>query len=136
MPPRRSASSRNANGAANGNVKKEKEVPVVATIDDGDDETEEMAEIELSSDEEASDDECALIVLKRPPVTERTVEEVEVGFVTDIGISVVHKCRMTHNLGRLWRMMTLQCVERAPDPSMPRRRTGTSRSTLRRRDLP
>ena len=74
MPPRRSASSRNAN--ANGNVKKEKEVPVVvATIDD---ETEEMAEIELSSDEEASDDECALIVLKRPPVTERTVEEVEV----------------------------------------------------------
>ena len=72
MPPRRS------NGAANGNVKKEKEVPVVATIDDGDDETEEMAEIELSSDEEASDDECALIVLKRPPVTERTVEEVEV----------------------------------------------------------
>merc|ERR1712012_1064517 len=44
----------------------------------GDDETEEMAEIELSSDEEASDDECALIVLKRPPVTERTVEEVEV----------------------------------------------------------
>ena len=78
MPPRRSASSRNANGAANGNVKKEKEVPVVATIDDGDDETEEMAEIELSSDEEASDDECALIVLKRPPVTERTVEEVEV----------------------------------------------------------
>ena len=72
MPPRRS------NGAANGNVKKEKAVPVVATIDDGDDETEEMAEIELSSDEEASDDECALIVLKRPPVTERTVEEVEV----------------------------------------------------------
>ena len=54
MPPRRSASSRNANGAANGNVKKEKEVPVVATIDDGDDETEEMAEIELSSDEEVS----------------------------------------------------------------------------------
>ena len=51
---------------------------MVATIDDGDDETEEMAEIELSSDEEASDDECALIVLKRPPVTERTVEEVEV----------------------------------------------------------
>ena len=81
MPPRRSASSRNANGAANGNVKKEKEVPVVATIDDGDDETEEMAEIELSSDEEASDDECALIVLKRPPVTERTVEEVEVGLL-------------------------------------------------------
>ena len=27
---------------------------------------------------QASDDECALIVLKRPPVTERTVEEVEV----------------------------------------------------------
>ena len=74
MPPRRSASSKNANG----NVKKEKEVPVVATIDDRDDETEEMAEIELSSDEEASDDDCALIVLKRPPVTERTVEEVEV----------------------------------------------------------
>jgi hypothetical protein len=85
MPPRRSASSRNANGA-NGSVKKEKEVPVVATIDDGDDETEEMEEIELSSDDDASDDECALIVLKRPPVTERTVEEVEVMEDDDIAM--------------------------------------------------
>merc|ERR1712012_1399601 len=52
----------------------------------GDDETEEMAEIELSPDEEASDDECALIVLKRPPVTERTVEEVEVMEDDDIAM--------------------------------------------------
>ena len=42
-------------------------------------ETEDMEEIELSSDEEDEDeDDVALIVLKRPPVTERTVEEVEV----------------------------------------------------------
>ena len=42
---------------------------------------EEMEEIELSSDEEAGDDDdVALIVLKRPPVTERIVEEVEVYF--------------------------------------------------------
>ena len=132
MPPRRSASSRNANGAANGNVKKEKEVPVVATIDDGDDETEEMAEIELSSDEEASDDECALIVLKRPPVTERTVEEVEVNHKSIIVCCPQNK----FSFGRSWRTMTLQCVEREPDPSMPRRRMVMSRSTLRQRALP
>merc|ERR1719193_2770685 len=36
-----------------------------------------MPEIELSSDEEASDDEVALIVLKRPPVTEKKIEEIE-----------------------------------------------------------
>jgi len=43
-------------------------------------ETEEMEEIELSSDEEADedDDDVALIVLKRPPVTERIIEEVEI----------------------------------------------------------
>jgi len=42
-------------------------------------EVEEMEEIELSSDEEdADEDDVALIVLKRPPVTERTVEEVEI----------------------------------------------------------
>merc|ERR1719330_673435 len=37
-----------------------------------------MAEVVLSSDEEDDEDDCALIVLKRPPVTERTFEEVEV----------------------------------------------------------
>merc|ERR1711935_137232 len=42
------------------------------------DEVEQLEEIDLSSDEDGDDDECALIVLKRPPVTERTVEEVEV----------------------------------------------------------
>jgi len=41
-------------------------------------ETEDMEEIELSSDEEDEDDDVALIVLKRPPVTERVVEEVEI----------------------------------------------------------
>ena len=41
-------------------------------------EEEEMEEIELSSDEEDEDNDVALIVLKRPPVTERIVEEVEV----------------------------------------------------------
>ena len=43
-----------------------------------DEDVEQMAEIELSSDEEDDEDDCALIVLKRPPVTERTVEEIEV----------------------------------------------------------
>eukprot|EP00088_Acartia_fossae_P032216 TRINITY_DN3300_c0_g1_i1.p1 TRINITY_DN3300_c0_g1~~TRINITY_DN3300_c0_g1_i1.p1 ORF type:complete len:477 (+),score=163.52 TRINITY_DN3300_c0_g1_i1:61-1491(+) len=42
-------------------------------------EMEEMDEIELSSDEEDDqDDDVALIVLKRPPVTERVVQEVEI----------------------------------------------------------
>ena len=43
-----------------------------------DEDVEQMAEIELSSDEEDDENDCALIVLKRPPVTERTVEEIEV----------------------------------------------------------
>ena len=43
-----------------------------------DDDVEQMAEVVLSSDEEDEEDDCALIVLKRPPVTERTVEEIEV----------------------------------------------------------
>jgi hypothetical protein len=42
-------------------------------------EVEEMEEVELSSDEEdPDDDDVALIVLKRPPITERVIEEVEV----------------------------------------------------------
>ena len=43
-----------------------------------DEDVEQMAEVVLSSDEEDDEDDCALIVLKRPPVTERTFEEVEV----------------------------------------------------------
>ena len=43
-----------------------------------DEDVEQMAEIELSSDEEDDENDCALIVLKRPPVTERTFEEIEV----------------------------------------------------------
>jgi len=50
------------------------------------DEVEQMDEIDLSSDEDDSDDECTLIVLKRPPVTERTVEEVEVMDDDDIAM--------------------------------------------------
>jgi len=50
MPPRRSASSRNATVKAEPNGKAKP--AVVATIDDGDEDVEEMAEIELSSDEE------------------------------------------------------------------------------------
>merc|ERR1719193_785867 len=45
-----------------------------------------MPEIELSSDEEASDDEVALIVLKRPPVTEKKIEEIEMTEDDDIGV--------------------------------------------------
>ena len=68
MPTRK---NKNANGSADMEV-----VDSVGVVDDGD--TEQMPEIELSSDEEDEDDDCALIVLKRPPVTERTIEEVEV----------------------------------------------------------
>ena len=58
---------------------------------DGD--VEAMPEIELSSDEEDDEDDCALIVLKRPPVTERTIEEVEVRyaeFVLFQSITLIH----------------------------------------------
>jgi hypothetical protein len=48
-------------------------------VDEEMEEVEEMEEIELSSDEdEGDDDEVSLIVLKRPPITERVIEEVEV----------------------------------------------------------
>jgi len=68
MPARKNKN----NTAGNGDYV---EVDKVGEVD-GD--VEQMAEIELSSDDEDDDDDCALIVLKRPPVTERTVEEVEV----------------------------------------------------------
>ena len=53
----------------------EEELDKVGEVDD---DVEQMAEVVLSSDEEDEEDDCALIVLKRPPVTERTVEEIEV----------------------------------------------------------
>jgi len=68
MPARK-----NKNTAANNG-----EFVEVDKVGEVDGDVEQMAEIELSSDEEDDDDDCALIVLKRPPVTERTVEEVEV----------------------------------------------------------
>jgi len=71
MPTRR-------NTASSKTAKVEPGTKAPKVVEDVDEEIEEMAEIELSSDEDASDDECALIVLKRPPVTERTIEEVEV----------------------------------------------------------
>ena len=70
MPTRR-ATKKEANNGDYVEVDKVGEV-------DGD--VEQMDEIELSSDDEDDDDDCALIVLKRPPVTERTIEEVEVSF--------------------------------------------------------
>ena len=86
MPTRRSNSSKK-NEPENGTNGSYVEVDKVGEVDD--DEVEQLEEIDLSSDEEDSDDECALIVLKRPPVTERTVEEVEVGddFILRIIIS-------------------------------------------------
>eukprot|EP00092_Neocalanus_flemingeri_P012134 GFUD01013082.1.p1 GENE.GFUD01013082.1~~GFUD01013082.1.p1 ORF type:complete len:440 (+),score=154.87 GFUD01013082.1:84-1403(+) len=47
---------------------------------DSDDEVEMMSDVELSSDEEESDekDDVSLIVLKRPPAVVRTVQDVEV----------------------------------------------------------
>ena len=50
----------------------------VDKIGEIDEEIEQMEEIDLSSDDEDIDDEVSLIVLKRPPATSRTVEEVEV----------------------------------------------------------
>ena len=75
MPTRRSNSSKK-NDTENGTNGSYVEVDKVGQVDE--EEVEQLEEIDLSSDEEDSDDECALIVLKRPPVTERTVEEVEV----------------------------------------------------------
>ena len=67
MPARKNKNA-NSNGAD----------MVVDQVGEVDGDVEQMAEIELSSDEEDDEDDCALIVLKRPPVTERTIEEVEV----------------------------------------------------------
>ena len=53
------------------------EVDKVGEVD-MDEDVEQMAEVVLSSDEEDDEDDCALIVLKRPRITERTVEEIEV----------------------------------------------------------
>lgn len=76
MVGRRSTSSRvKTEPAANG---KAKAAEIIDQVGEVDEEVEELEEVVLSSDDDASDDECALIVLKRPPVTERTVEEVEV----------------------------------------------------------
>ena len=50
----------------------------VDKVGEVDEDVEQMAEVVLSSDEEDEEDDCALIVLKRPPVTERTFEEIEV----------------------------------------------------------
>jgi len=63
-----------ANGTTKAAAAKEPEVAEIT------EEVEEMDEIELSSDEEVEDDDddVALIVLKRPPITERVIEEVEI----------------------------------------------------------
>jgi len=82
MPTRRSNSSKvtKTEAGTNGTVVLDQ----VGEVDG--DEVEQLEEVELSSDEEDEDDECALIVLKRPPVTERTVEEVEVMEDDDIAM--------------------------------------------------
>ena len=41
-------------------------------------EMEIMPEVELSSDSEQEDDEVSLIVLKRPPLVKRTIQDLEV----------------------------------------------------------
>ena len=57
-------------------------------------EAEVMSEVELSSDEEEQneDDEVSLIVLKRPPVITRTVQDIEVtcSFLTFISIPSIN----------------------------------------------
>jgi len=49
------------------------------------DEDEDLEEIELSSDEEDEDAEVALVVMKRPPTTTRTVDMLELGEDDDEG---------------------------------------------------
>ena len=46
---------------------------------------EDLEEIELSSDEENEDDDVALVVLKRPPVTKRVVDMLDLGEDEDDG---------------------------------------------------
>ena len=103
-------------------TKQEKNVEmVVDQVGEVDGDVEAMPEIELSSDEEDEEDDCALIVLKRPPVTERTIEEVEVRtyWLNLLGYSS-YNCFV-----RSWRMETSPCVEREQGPSTPKRRTAS-----------
>ena len=99
MPTRRSNSSRKPE-AENGKNGDYVEVDKIGEVDE--DEVEQLEEIDLSSDEEDSDDECALIVLKRPPVTERTVEEVEVS----CSYIIHRKISLKMIINRSWRTMT------------------------------
>ena len=100
-------------------TKQEKNVEmVVDQVGEVDGDVEAMPEIELSSDEEDDEDDCALIVLKRPPVTERTIEEVEVK-------RILVKCSrraVLIALLRSWRMGTSPCAERVQGPLTPKRR--------------
>jgi len=54
-------------------------------VGDVDMEEEDLEEIELSSDEEDEDADVALVVMKRPPVTSRTVDMLELGDDEDEG---------------------------------------------------
>ena len=104
-------------------TKQEKNVEmVVDQVGEVDGDVEAMPEIELSSDEEDEEDDCALIVLKRPPVTERTIEEVEVRtLVKSVRIAVSsYICSV-----RSWRMVTSPCAEREQGPLTPKRRTAS-----------
>ena len=102
-------------------TKQEKNVEmVVDQVGEVDGDVEAMPEIELSSDEEDDEDDCALIVLKRPPVTERTIEEVEVGTWFNCFKDSSFNCDF-----RLWRMATSPCAEREQGPLTPKRRTAS-----------
>ena len=68
---------------------------VVDQVGEVDGDVEAMPEIELSSDEEDDEDDCALIVLKRPPVTERTIEEVEVRTLVLSSLTFSHHINMS-----------------------------------------
>merc|ERR1712172_238071 len=52
---------------------------VESTNGDAEEDEEELEEIELSSDEEDDDADVALVVMKRPPQTQRAVDMLELG---------------------------------------------------------
>merc|ERR1711997_1308191 len=53
---------------------------VESTNGDAEEDEEELEEIELSSDEEDDDADVALVVMKRPPQTQRAVDMLELGY--------------------------------------------------------
>lgn len=71
---------RGASASSKKPAEEEEEEETMEEVENGDDaEEEELEEIELSSDEEDDDADVALVVMKRPPQTQRTVDMLDLG---------------------------------------------------------